>query len=467
MKNQIPLPNRLKTPPLLQKIQWVVNPVGYMESAVQQHPDIFTGEVVGFGNTLVFVNHPQAIQDILTNDRRKYTSPGKENKILLPLVGEHSVLILDGQQHRQQRQLMMPPFHGDRMRAYAQTIRSLAEKVYDRIPQNTPFSARNAMQDISLQVMLKTVFGVSEGERYQQLKHLLGQLTDVFQSPLTSSLLFFPFLQKDLGSWSLWGKFLRWREKIDKILYTEIAECRAKADPNRVDILSLLISAKDEEGQSMTDRELRDELITLLLAGNETTASAMAWGLYWIHRLPEVREKLLHELSSLGDSPDLMSIVKLPYLTAVCNETLRIHPVAMLTFARKVQEPVELLGHQLYPNTLLFGCIYLLHQREDLYPQPKEFRPERFLERQFSPYEFMPFGGGTRRCIGEALALFELKLVLATLLSRYQFELASHELEKPQRRGVTLAPADKVKMIIRGKRQLENSSQAVAISVKS
>jgi cytochrome P450 family 110 len=467
MKNQIPLPNRLKTPPLLQRLQWVVDPVGYMESAARQHPDIFTAEVVGFGDTLVFVNHPQAIQEIITNDRKKYTTPGEENKILLPLVGERSVLILDGQQHRQQRQLMMPPFHGDRMRAYAQIISNLAEKVYDRIPQNKPFSIRPAMQEISLQVMLQTVFGVSEGERYQQLKQLLGQLTDVFQSPLTSSLLFFPFLQKDLGSWSLWGKFLRWREQIDAILYAEIAECREKADPNRVDILSLLISARDEQGKSMTDRELRDELMTLLLAGNETTASAMAWGLYWVHHLPEVREKLLHELDSLGDSPDPMSIAKLPYLTAVCHETLRIHPVAMLTFARKVQEPVELLGHQLYPNTLLYGCIYLLHQREDLYPQPKQFKPERFLERQFSPYEFMPFGGGARRCVGEALALFEFKLVLATLLSRYQFELESHQVEKPRRRGVTLASEDKVKMIIKGKRQLNNSSQLTAMSAKS
>lgn len=183
----------------------------------------------------------------------------------------------------------------------------------------------------------------------------------------------------------------------------------------------------------------------------------MAWALYWIHKKPEVREKLLQELDTLGDSPDPMSIFRLPYLTAVCNETLRIHPVAMLTFPRVVQEPVELLGHSLEPGAILVGCMYLTHQREDLYPQPKQFQPERFLERQFSPYEFIPFGGGVRRCLGEALAVFEMKLVIATILSRYQLTLAYHQPEVPRRRGVTLAPARGVQIVITGQRALQES----------
>lgn len=467
IKNQMALSNRLKTPTLLQRIQWVTHPVGYMESAAQHYPDLFFSRVVGSSDSLIFVHHPQALQEILTNDRKKFGSPGEDNKILLPLIGEYSVIMLDGERHRRQRQLMMPSFHGDRMRTYGDIIRNLTEKVYSQLPHQKPFSVRTAMQEISLQVMLQAVFGLSEGKRYQQLKYQLGLMTDMFQSPLTSGLLFFRFLQKDLGAWSPWGRFVRLRQQIDDILYTEIAERRAQPEPNRIDILSLLMSARDEQGNSMTDQELRDELMTLLLAGNETTASAMAWGLYWIHRLSKVREKLLQELDTLGDSPDPMNIVKLPYLTAVCNETLRIHPVAMLTFPREVQEPVELLGHRLEPGTTLFGCIYLLHQREDLYPQPKQFKPERFLERQFSPYEFMPFGGGVRRCIGEALAQFELKLVLATIMSQYQFTLASDQPEQAQRRGVTLAPADKVKMIITGKRERQESQQAVVTSVRS
>jgi cytochrome P450 family 110 len=152
----------------------------------------------------------------------------------------------------------------------------------------------------------------------------------------------------------------------------------------------------------------------------------------------------------LGESPDAMSIFRLPYLTAVCNETLRIHPVAMLTFPRVVQEPVEILGHSLEPDTVVVGCLYLVHQREDLYPEPKLFKPERFLERQFTPYEFIPFGGGARRCLGEALAMFEMKVVLATILSRYQMALADTQPETPRRRGVTLAPERGVKMVITG-----------------
>jgi cytochrome P450 family 110 len=440
------LPNPLTKPIWLQKLQWVADPVVYMESAVREHPDIFTAKIIGFGDTAVFVNHPQAIQEILTNDRKKFAALGNKNTILQPLTGDYSVFMLDGERHRRHRQLMMPSFHGDRMRTYGELICQLTDKIFSELPLDRVFSARDITQEISLQVIMQTVFGVYEGERSEKLKQQLKLMANLFQSPLTSSFLFFPFLQKDLGNWSPWGKFVRDRQQLDKLLYAEIAERREKHDPNRVDILSLLISAQDEAGNLMSDRELRDELITLLLAGYETTATAMAWGLYLIHQHPQVREKLLFELNSLGEQPDPISIFKLPYLTAVCNETLRVRPVTMLTFPRVVREPVKLLGHDFEPGTTLLGCMFLLHQREDLYPEPKQFKPERFLERQFSPYEFMPFGGGVRRCLGEALAIFEMKLVLATILSHYQLALADRQPETSQRRGVTLAPARGVKL---------------------
>jgi len=441
-----------KTPDIFQKIQWVINPVGYMEESVKKYPDMFAGKIVGFGNSEVFVNHPRGIQEILTNDRKKFTAPGEFNGILKPLVGDYSLLTLSGDRHKNQRKLIMPPFHGDRMQTYGELIIKLTEKVINELPQAEPFSARKAMQEISLQVILQTVFGLYEGERLEQVKRFLVSMLDLFNSPLTSAFLFFPSLQKNLGKWSPWGYFLHQRQQLDELLYAEIKERRSQNTSNRTDILSLLISARDEEGNLMTDEELRDELMTLLLAGHETTATAIAWGLYWIHYLPEVREKLLQELDALAEKPDPLTIFRLPYLTAVCNETLRIHPVAMLTFPRLVTEKTELLGQELAPDTVVMGCIYLLHQREDLYPNPKEFKPERFLERQFSPYEFMPFGGGVRRCVGEALAIFEMKLVLATILSNYQLTLADKRIEKPQRRGVTLAPANGVKMVLKGKR---------------
>jgi unspecific monooxygenase len=450
-------PNLLTKPGFIQKLQWVADPVGYMESASEQYPDLFTAKIIGFGNTVVFVNHPQAIQEILTNDRKKFAALGNENRILQPLIGDYSMVMLDGDRHKRRRQLVMPSFHGERMRVYGQLICDLSEKIFSQLPSGQVFSARNIMQEISLQVILQTVFGMYEGERSQQLKQQLKLMADLFRSPFTSSFLFFPFLQKDLGTWSPWGKFLQNRQQVDKLIYTEIAERREQLNPDRIDILSMLMSSRDEAGNPMSDLELRDELITLLLAGYETTASAMAWALYLIHEKTEVREKLLLELDSLGDKPDPMSIFKLPYLTAVCNETLRIYPVAMLTFPRVVQEPVELLGYSLEPGTVLVGCIFLTHQRQDLYPEPKQFKPERFLERQFSPYEFIPFGGGVRRCLGEALAVFEMKLVLATILSRYQLALADHQPEVPRRRGVTLAPASGVKMCVQCKRTRQES----------
>ncbi|MDZ8051191.1 MAG: cytochrome P450 [Aulosira sp. ZfuVER01] len=465
------LPNLLKTSAILQKLHWIADPIGYMEKAAQQYPDIFTTVLLSSQDPWVFVNHPQAIQEILTNDasgsgrsagRKKFAALGIKNQILQPLIGDYSVVMLDGDRHKRRRQMVMPSFHGDRMRSYGEIIGNITEKVLLQLPTNQPFTARTAMQDISLQVILEAVFGLYEGERCQKLKHLMALMSDVFRSPLTSSFLFFPFLQKDLGAWSPWGKFLRDREQIDQLLYAEIAERREKPNPNSIDILSLLMSARDEEGEPMSDRELRDELMTLLFAGHETTATAMAWALYWIHHQPEVREKLLQELDTLGENPDPMSIFRLPYLTAVCNETLRIYPVAMLTFARVVQEPVELLGHLLEPETTVVGCMYLVHQREDLYPEPKQFKPERFLERQFSPYEFIPFGGGSRRCIGEALAQFEMKLVIAKILSTYQLALVDNQPEQPKRRGVTLAPANGVKMVITGQRARQESQLSMA-----
>jgi unspecific monooxygenase len=454
-------PNSLKAPRLIQQMWWVADPIGYMETAVRDNPDIFEAKVIGSAGALIFVNDPQAIQEILTSDRKQYAAPGELNMILSPLLGDSSVIMLEGDRHRQRRQLLMPPFHGERMRAYGHLIQELATEVFSQFPVGQPFSARQAMQDISLQVILETVFGLREGERLQQLKQLIVSMAEMFRSPLSSSPLFFPILQQDWGTWSPWGKFVSDRAKIDQLLYAEIAERRTKAGGDRIDILSLLMSARDENGQAMTDQELRDELMTLLFAGHETTATAMSWAIYWTHHLPHVREKLLQELDALGDHPDPTSIFRLPYLTAVCNETLRIHPVGMLTFPRVARKPVKLLGQTLEPGAIVVGCMYLVHQREDLYPEPKQFRPERFLERQFSPYEFIPFGGGSRRCIGEALALFEMKLVLATLLSRYSFALTDRQPEVPRRRGVTLSPKNGVKIKITGQRTRQETPMVV------
>ncbi len=372
------------------------------------------------------------------------------NQLMQPLVGNSSIFTLEGSRHRRERRLLMPPFHGEQMRTYGQLICELVDKAMSSLSIDASFSARKLAQEISLEVMLKVVFGIYQEDRFNHLKSLIVKLTDSLQSPFIGGLLFFPSLQKDWGTQSPWGYLRHLQRQMSDLLYAEISD-RHQNHVLGSDILSLMIWARDENGQPMSDAELHDELITLLLAGHETTASAIAWGLYWIHRHPQVREKLIGELSQLGNAPDPTTTVQLPYLTAVCNETLRLFPVAVLTVPREVKEPVELMGYQLEPGMRLYGCIYLTHQRPDIYLEPKLFKPERFLERQFSPYEFFPFGGGARRCIGEALAQFEMRLVLATMLSHYRLALVDRIPEYPQRRGVTFAPARGVQMVLQKK----------------
>lgn len=453
------LPQGPQTPALVQMMQWIANPFAFMHKCAERYGDCFTVRIGGNFRPLVFVSNPQAIQEILTGDSKEFDAPGDMNEIFRPLLGDYGVIMLSGDRHRRERQLLMPPFHGERMRAYGQIISDITEQVISQWKIGERLSIRDSMQKISLRVILRAVFGLSEGDRHQKIEELLCSMIDVTSSPLSASLLFFPILQKDLGARSPWGRFLRQKQQIDQLIYTEIQERREQPDPNRTDILALLMSARDEAGSPMTDNELRDELMTMLFAGHETTATAITWALYWIHKLPDVRDKLLQELDSLGEEPDNNAIFRLPYLNAVCSETLRIYPVGMLTFPRVVQTPVRLLDYQLEPGTVIMGCIYLAHRREDVYPEPQSFKPERFLERQFSPYEYLPFGGGSRRCIGMAFALFEMKVVLAKILSSLELELADNRPVKPVRRGLVSAPTN-VRLVVTGKRQKTAKSLA-------
>lgn len=453
------LPDGPKTPRYVQLIQWIADPLGYMNNCAKQYGEIFTTRWNKL-NPLVMISNPEGIQQILTSPA--FDAPGSVNEMLKPTLGENSMMTLSGDSHKRQRQLLMPPFHGDRMRSYSEKICAIATEVASKQAIAQPFSIRSAMQEITMRVILHAVFGLDRGPRFQQLRPKLGQMLD---SPLRSSMLFFKFLQKDLGPWSPWGRRKQYQREIDELIYAEIAERRTQPEGDRTDILTLMMAARDENGEPMTNEELRDELIALLVAGHETTATALAWAFYWIHHLPSVREKLLQELDCLGENPDPMAIFKLPYLTAICNETLRIYPVGMLTFPRVAREPVTLMGHQLEAGTTILASIYLTHHREDLYPNPQEFKPERFLDRQFSPYEYLPFGGGIRRCIGFALAQLEMKLVLAIVLRDYELILADRKPVVPKRRGVTLGIGREVKMVITGRRMRQNAPQAVASAV--
>ena len=346
----------------------------------------------------------------------------------------------------------MPPFHGESLHRCSKEIIAITNRVCNRLKVEQSFEVRPLMQEITLRVILNVVFGMDSGTRYEKLRALLSELLETFNTPIKSVSIIFPLLQKDWG-FTPWSSFLRLKAEIKQLIYREIATRRtliAKGESYQ-DILSLLLSAKDEQGQGMTDEELHDELITLLFAGHETTASALSWIFYWIHYLPEVQTKLRSELDLLGDNIDDREINNLPYLSAVISETLRIYPVAAGAFARIPTKPMSILGCQLEPKDWLSVSIYALHHREDLYPNPRQFIPERFLEKTYSPYEYIPFGGGNRRCIGSALALLEMKLVTATILSQFQLALTSKRSMYPVRRGITLAPPASFGMVVKMK----------------
>ncbi|MCC5896802.1 MAG: cytochrome P450 [Phormidium sp. BM_Day4_Bin.17] len=429
-----------KTPPKWQLLEWIFDPTGYLKRNRAKLGETFNGRLGVNFDGFVFFSHPDHVRTILSAPARCFDA-GRANGILGPLVGDNSLLLLDGQPHKQQRQLLMPPFHGDRMVTYGEIITQVTRQAIDRQPQGEAFRVRSLTEEITMRVILKAVFGLNEGEQYEKMRRTMSTFLDMTASPVKSSLLFFKSLQRNLGPWSPWGRFLAIREQLDALLYAEIRQRRQESLEERDDILSLLLLARDEEGQGMSDKELRDELVTLLLAGHETTATALAWALYWVHRFDRVRDRLIEDVSALGETPDPMAVFKLPYLTAVCNETLRIYPVALVTFPRIAKEPFQVGDYQFPAESVLAPCIYLTHHREDIFPDSYSFKPERFLERQYSPYEFYPFGGGNRRCLGMALAMYELKLALATLVTEHDFSLPPQPPVKPVRRGITLAPS--------------------------
>ncbi|MDB9522111.1 cytochrome P450 [Dolichospermum circinale CS-1225] len=449
---------------IIQVLNWIFRPMPYMVECAKKYGDVFALKLQGNLPPMLFVYSPEAMQQVLSNDQKELEAPGDLNSIFEYLLGKNSVISLSGKAHQRQRQLIMPPFHGERMRTYAELIENITIKVFNQQPKNQSFNIRNITQDITLQVMMEAVFGLYEGERAEKLKHFLCQILEQGSTPWRVIFLYFPKLKETFGISEIWRQQMKKQQQADQLIYQEIRERRENFDPKRTDILNLLISAEDENGQPMTDAELRDELMTLLVAGHETTATAISWAFYWIHKFPEVKEKLLAELDSLGENYDSNTVFKLPYLTAVCNETLRICPVGMLTFPRRVKTPISLCGYQLEPGTIVMGSIYLAHHREDTYPEHEKFHPERFLERQFSPYEFLPFGGGARRCIGLAFAQMEMKLILAKVLKTWSIKLVdTHEI-KPKRRGLVTGPSSPINLEIQNIRQPKSAIlQAAAL----
>ncbi len=442
------LPDGPRLPALLQTLQIIAQPTQFLEKCAHDYGDSFTLKVLGLNSPpIVFLSHPKTVEAIFTTETHKLEL-GQITHVFQPLTGSQSLIMQDGKRHQRLRQLLMPPLHGKQLLTYGQMICEITERTISDWNIGSSISIREYTSEIALQVILKVVLGLNSSPRYHQLRTLIQPFLESVNSPLNSIQFFWPPLQQDLGKWSPWGKFLQQQRQIDQLIYAEIAERRTQ--PPKDDVLSLLIAAKDETGQALTDQELRDQLITLLLLGLDTTASALAWVFYWIHQDSKVLIQLRQELESLGENPDPMKIAQLPFLTAVCQETLRIHPIALISQPRLVQEKIQLEGYEFEPGTILIPCIHLAHRRTPIYPSPEKFQPERFIQRKFSPYEYFPFGGGSRSCIGMALSMFEIKLILATVLSRYELMLSYNALVKPVRRGITIVPSSNFRLTVIG-----------------
>jgi cytochrome P450 family 135 len=403
---------------------------------------------IAYEGDWVIVSDPELIKRVFIGDPRVFHA-GEGNQILRPILGENSVLVLDEKPHLGQRRLLLPPFHGERMQGYGEKMAEIAAREIESWPAGVPYRLRPRMQAITLEIILETVFGIHGGERMGELRNALRGFLDLTSDPrlLAPVLLVGPERIRRIPA------FRRRVERVDALIARELAERRDAADlGERDDVLSLLLCARHEDGvsaerasevsgddererakpdpgQPMSDAEIRDELLTLLVAGHETTATALSWAVERLSRHPRKLERLRDETLAGEDA----------YMTATIQETLRLRPVIVLVL-RRLTEPVELGGYELPAGATVAPSIHLVHRDPEIYPEPERFLPERFLENPPGTYTWIPFGGGIRRCLGASFAQFEMQVVLRELLRRREVLPARPAAERPFRRAITETP---------------------------
>lgn len=422
---------------------WMARPFPTLERCRARYGDTFSYRLAHEG-TWVFVSDPEAVKQVFTGDPRLLHA-GEANTVLLPVLGSHSVLLLDEEAHLSQRKLLLPPFHGERMQRYGELMTAAAVREIETWPTGQPLRLAPRMNAITLEVIMRAVFGVDDERRLGRLGDLLRKLLGTVTSP---SGFVFPMV---LGPHRAAELLRRRMRPVDEAI-AELISARRR-DPGlaeRDDILSMLIEARHDDGEPMSDAELRDELMTLLVAGHETTATSLAWAFERLVRNPDALSRLSDEIDAGEDT----------YLDAVIAETLRLRPVIALVL-RKLVEPMEIGGHLLPAGVSVAPCIYLMHRRPDLYPEPGRFLPERFLDSPPKTYSWIPFGGGVRRCIGASFAQFEMKAVLRAVISRTRLTPARPEYERSARRAITHVPARGAEVIVE-RRRLRGSAATAA-----
>ena len=419
------MPPGPRAPSFVQALRYARDPLGFLSGYQRRYGDVFTVRFPYFGQ-IVYVARPDLVKEVFTGSPAVFHAGEANATVLEPALGPSSVLTLDDAPHMRQRKLLLPPFHGERVSRYGELIVEMTRREMASWPLGEPFAMRPHTQRITLAVIMRAVFGVHDEERLRRFEVLIDDF-----SKRVGLITSFPNLRRDLGRLSPWGRFVRSREALDAFIYEEIALRRTEpGHEERDDVLSLLLGARDEEGEPMSDQELRDELITVLGAGHETTATGLAWAVERLVRNPAVLAKLRASLAAGEDD----------YLGATVKETLRSRPV-IVDVARKLTAPATVGGYQLAAGSFVLPAIAALHYREDVFPQPREFRPERFLDDKVDNYAWIPFGGGVRRCIGAAFAEYEMRTILREFVERAELRAVDPRPERVRIRNITLAPA--------------------------
>ncbi|HEX7293017.1 MAG TPA: cytochrome P450 [Solirubrobacterales bacterium] len=426
------LPPGPPLPRVLQTAIWSRQARRMLFACHERYGDMFTFQIA-YEGTWVMLADPEAVKQVFTGDPRVFHA-GKGNQILAPVLGRNSVLVLDEKPHMSQRKLLLPPFHGTRMQGYEQTMSEIAAREIESWPVGTPYELRPRMQAMTLEIILNTVFGVSEGERLAELRDALREFLDLTTDPRKLLPLIFFGPTRVMS----YPPFRRRVERVDALIYAEIDARRRAGDlEQRDDVLSMLVGAHHEDGSPMSDEEIRDELLTLLVAGHETTATSLSWAVERLARHPAKLERLRDEVEDGRDE----------YLTATIQETLRLRPVISIVI-RHLTEPVEIGGYELPAGVRVTPCVYLVHRNPEIYPEPDRFLPERFLDNPPGTYTWIPFGGGVRRCLGASFAQFEMAVVLRELVRRRHIRPADPRPERVFRRAITETPRHNATVVL-------------------
>jgi cytochrome P450 len=431
------LPDGPRHPRIVQAWLWLKKPTWFLDHCWRTYGDVFTMRLP-LGNDLVHIADPGLVKAVFGGNTDVLRAGEANGAVLEPLLGPNSVLVLDGPEHLRQRKLMLPAFHGDRMRAWDTTIRDITRAEIARWPVGKPFALRPSMQSITLDVIVRVVFGVEGAARRDDLRRRIVTVTRIGRNPF----LLFATRDRKLGPHAPWARFIRARDDLDAALGEQIRDRRRAPDlEQRSDVLSQLLLARDDEGLAMTDDEVRDELVTLLFAGHETTATSLAWAFDLLLHHPQALGRLVAELDDGGSE----------YLDAMIRETLRVRPVIAIV-DRHVREATPIGGQVIPAGAVVCPNVYLVQRREDLYPDPAAFRPERFVGRPPPAFGWFPFGGGIRRCLGASFATFEMQVVLPEVLRAVTLRPASRRPARIRREAVTFVPHDGARCVLTARR---------------